>query len=296
MPKNSVFDNCYSEETNNIKMRDYNRFVNSVLENPLLRSSQIVEEFITKSQEDFQVLKLKYKKLEKKIMLKDFLSLTGELDATFYQDKYNLSLNIPKAIDKKRNLFINLNNALKEVIYAYETIDIKMNNLAETFLNISNEYKNNFEKIELFENFGNFCKNLSNIYLEEKTFFKIEVKEFFKYLRLELDEINELFNKSKYAKIIFEGYENKLNSYEKNKFIINQEIYKCELQKRQLEAGDGKRIYCFLQNRACDEYQRLIEEQNARIKKAFGKAGSNIMEKFKIEYDKLLNLINNFIN
>ena len=53
-------------------MRDYNRFVNSVLENPLLRSSQIVEEFITKSQEDFQVLKLKYKKLEKKNNAKRF--------------------------------------------------------------------------------------------------------------------------------------------------------------------------------------------------------------------------------
>ena len=83
-------------------MRDYNRFINSILENPLLRSSEIIEEFLTKSQNDFHVIKLKYKKLEKKVMMKDFLSLTGELDATFYQDKYNLSLNIPKIIEKKK--------------------------------------------------------------------------------------------------------------------------------------------------------------------------------------------------
>jgi len=41
-------------------MRDYNRFINSVLENPLLRSSEIIEEFITKNQNDFHVIKLKY--------------------------------------------------------------------------------------------------------------------------------------------------------------------------------------------------------------------------------------------
>ncbi len=64
-------------------MRDYNRFLNSVLENPLLRSSDIVEEFITKNQNDFHIIKLKYKNIQQKVMMKDFLSLTGELDATY---------------------------------------------------------------------------------------------------------------------------------------------------------------------------------------------------------------------
>ena len=277
-------------------MRDYNRFMNSILENPLLRSSQIVEEFITKNQNDFHIIKLKYKKLEKKVKMKDFLSLTGELDATFYQEKHNLSLNIPKLIDKKRNLYLNLNNALKEIINEFEIIDTKMNNLSEAFHDLSNEYKNNFENIEFFENFGKFCQNLSNIYLEEKKFFKIDVKEFFKYLRLELDEVDKLFKDYKYAKKNFEGCENKLNFYEKSILNKNNELYKIELKKKQKEKNDSKKICCFLQNRACDEYKRVIEAQKSRIKNNFGKAKSNIMEKFKIEYDNLLNLINKFIN
>ena len=121
-------------------MRDYNRFINSLLENPLLRSSEIVEEFITKSQNDFHIIKLKYKRLEKKIMMKDFQSLTGELDATFYQDKYNLSLNIPKIIEKKRNLYLNLNIAIKDIINEFEIIESKMNNLSQVFHDLSNEY------------------------------------------------------------------------------------------------------------------------------------------------------------
>jgi hypothetical protein len=145
-------------------MRDYNRFVNAALENPLLRSSNILEEFINKNQNDFHIIKLKYKNLPKNIVMKDFISLTGELDATFYQDKYNLSINIQKIIEKKRNLFLNLHNAVKEVITQFEILDTKMNNLSHAFYNLSNEYKNNFENEKYFENLGNFCKNLSDIY------------------------------------------------------------------------------------------------------------------------------------
>ncbi len=277
-------------------MRDYNRFINSILENPLLRSSEIIEEFLTKSQNDFHVIKLKYKKLEKKVMMKDFLSLTGELDATFYQDKYNLSLNIPKIIEKKRNLYLNLNNALKEVIYEFEVIDKKMNNLSEAFHDLSNEYKNNYENIELFENFGNYCKILSNFYAQEKHFFKIDVKEFFKYLRLEIEEVDKLFKEYKYAKINFEGCESNLIYYEKNKLINNEEMFKFELQKKQMEKQNAKRICCFLQNRACDEYNRIIQAHKDRIKNTFGKEASNIIDIFQKEYDNLLKLMNSFKN
>ena len=275
-------------------MRDYNRFVNAALENPLLRSSNILEEFINKNQNDFHIIKLKYKNLPKNIKLKDFISLTGELDATFDQDKYNLSINIQKIIEKKRNLYLNLHNAVKEVITQFEILDTKMNNLSHAFYDLSNEYKNNFENEKYFENLGNFCKNLSDIYSKEKNFFTIDIKEYFKYMRLEYDELDKLFNEYKYAKIIFEGHENNLNTYEKNKLNNNEEIYKIELQKKREEKDNAKRICCFLQNRACDEYKRLVEAHEKRIKKAFENA--NIIETYQKEYDNILNLINNLAN
>jgi hypothetical protein len=275
-------------------MRDYNRFVNAALENPLLRSSNILEEFINKNQNDFHIIKLKYKNLPKNIVMKDFISLTGELDATFYQDKYNLSINIQKIIEKKRNLFLNLHNAVKEVITQFEILDTKMNNLSHAFYDLSNEYKNNFENEKYFENLGNFCKNLSDIYSKEKNFFTIDIKEYFKYMRLEYDELDKLFNEYKYAKIIFEGHENNLNTYEKNKINNNEEIYKIELQKKKVEKDNAKRVCCFLQNRACDEYKRMVEAHEKRIKKAF--QNSNIIETYQKEYDNILNLINNLAN
>ena len=122
-------------------MRDYVRFINAILENPLLRSSDIVEEFITKEQNEFNILKLKYKNLQKIVKMENFTSLNGELDATFYQKNFNLSLKYQKIIEKKRALFMNLNNSIKEVVNQLEIVNTKINNLAEIFQDISILYK-----------------------------------------------------------------------------------------------------------------------------------------------------------
>ena len=275
-------------------MRDYNRFINVILENPLLRSSEIVEEFITKEQKEFNILKLKYKDTKKVVEMKNFTSLNGQLDATFYQNNFKLSSKYQKIIEKKRSLFINLNNSIKEVVNQLENINIKMNNLAQIFHDLSLLYRDNEENIDFFSNFEEYCKSLSNIYNMEKNFLKIDVKEFFKYIRLELDEVDKLFSDYKYAKINFEGCENNIITHKKNKLGYNEVYYEFELKQKQSEKDNAKRICCFLQNRACEEYQRIFELHKNRIKNLFSSLCPNIKELFQKEYSNLIKLINNF--
>jgi len=277
-------------------MRDYKRFVNAILENPLLRSSEIVEEFITKEQNEFSILKLKYKNIKKLVEMKNFISLNGELDATFYQNNFKSSLKYQKLIEKKRKLLMDLNNSIKDVVNQLENINIKMNNLSELFQDLSLLYKNNEENIDFFSTFGDYCKSLSNIYNVEKSFLKMDVKEFFKYLRLELDEVDKLFSDYKYAKINFEGCENNIITLKKNKLENNEEYYQFELKQKQSEKDNAKRICCFLQNRACDEYQRILDLHKNRFKKVFGSLCPDLNETYKKEYENMIKLINNFNN
>lgn len=277
-------------------MRDYKRFVNAILENPLLRSSEIVEEFITKEQNEFSILKLKYKNIKKLVEMKNFISLNGELDATFYQNNFKSSLKYQKLIEKKRKLLMDLNNSIKDVVNQLENINIKMNNLSELFQDLSLLYKNNEENIDFFSTFGDYCKSLSNIYNVEKSFLKMDVKEFFKYLRLELDEVDKLFSDYKYAKINFEGCENNIITLKKNKMENNEEYYQFELKQKQSEKDNAKRVCCFLQNRACDEYQRILDLHKNRFKKVFGSLCPDLNETYKKEYENMIKLINNFNN
>jgi len=277
-------------------MRDYNRFINAILENPLLRSSEIVEEFITKDQNEFNILKLKYKNTKKVVEMKNFISMDGELDATFYQNNFKLTLKYQEIIEKKRNLLVNLNNSIKDVVYQLENINSKINNLAQIFSDLSLLYKSNDENINIFSNFNEYCNSLSNIYNVEKQFLKIDVKEFFKYIRLELDEVNKLFSEYKYAKINFEGCENKIITHKKAKSEIGEEYYQFQLKQKEKEKDDAKRICCFLQNKACDEYQRILQAHKNRIKKLFSVLCPNINETYQKEYENLIKLINNFSN
>ena len=259
-----------SEETNSIKMRDYARFINAVLENPLLRSSEIVEEFITKEQNEFNILKLKYKNLKQVVETKNFVTLSGELDATFYQKNFTLSNKYQKIIEKKKALLIKLNNSIKDVVYQLELVNTKMNNLSEIFQDLSLLSRSNEENISIFSNFGEYCTTISNINTLEKNFLQKDVKEFFKYIRLEYDEVDKLFSDYKYAKINFEGCENNIISHKNNKqnnMYNNEDMYKFELEQKEKEKDNAKRLCCFLQNRTCEEYERILELHQNRVKK-----------------------------
>ena len=288
-----------SEETNNIKMRDYERFINAVLENPLLRSSEIVEEFITKEQNEFNILKLKYKNLKQVVETKNFVTLSGELDATFYQKNFTLSNKYQKIIEKKKALLIKLNNSIKDVVYQLELVNTKMNNLSEIFQDLSLLSRSNEENISIFSNFGEYCTTISNINTLEKNFLQKDVKEFFKYIRLEYDEIDKLFSDYKYAKINFEGCENNIISHKNNKLnnmYNNEDMYKFELEQKEKEKDNAKRLCCFLQNRTCEEYERILELHQNRVKKLFSKICPGIIETYKKEYENLIKLINSFGN
>ena len=288
-----------SEETNNIKMRDYARFINSVLENPLLRSSEIVEEFITKEQNEFNILKLKYKNLKQVVETKNFVTLSGELDATFYQKNFTLSNKYQKIIEKKKALLIKLNNSIKDVVYQLELVNTKMNNLSEIFQDLSLLSRSNEENIAIFSNFGEYCTTISNINTLEKNFLQKDVKEFFKYIRLEYDEVDKLFSDYKYAKINFEGCENNIISHKNNKqnnMYNNEDMYKFELEQKEKEKDNAKRLCCFLQNRTCEEYERILELHQNRVKKLFSKICPGIIETYKKEYENLIKLIISFGN
>ena len=288
-----------SEETNSIKMRDYARFINAVLENPLLRSSEIVEEFITKEQNEFNILKLKYKNLKQVVETKNFVTLSGELDATFYQKNFTLSNKYQKIIEKKKALLIKLNNSIKDVVYQLDLVNTKMNNLSEIFQDLSLLSRSNEENISIFSNFGEYCTTISNINTLEKNFLQKDVKEFFKYIRLEYDEVNKLFSDYKYAKINFEGCENNIISHKNNKqnnMYNNEDMYKYELEQKEKEKDNAKRLCCFLQNRTCEEYERILELHQNRVKKLFSKICPGIIETYKKEYENLIKLIISFGN
>ena len=276
-------------------MRDFNRFFNSILENPLLRSNEVIEDFLTKNQELFHFIKLKYKSFSKLVNLNDFRTLNGELDITFYSGQLSPN-HILENIDNKTKLLKEINTNLKNAISCMDNLNKYLDTLSKLFFNLKNGYQYKQNKFDSFDTLGRFCKNTSNFYTDKKIILEEKIREFFKYINSELKELKNLCNDSQYAKINLEKQENILINLEKSKTtnFKNEALYNYEFQKKKIEKNLAQRTCNFLRNRAFEEFERIINTHYHRIEKYFYNLGKDILDIIQKEYSTSSQIIKCF--
>jgi hypothetical protein len=276
-------------------MRDCNRFINAVLENQLLRSCELVEFFLTKNPDDFHVIKLRYKNLPT-LAMKDYHSLTGTLDLTYYNDKSHSSEFNLQNIERKRNILKEINTNLKYAISCIDNLNKYMENLSKLFSDLEIEYKSKDYTFDSLDTLSRLCKNISCFCIDKKNFWDIKIREFFKYINFELKEIKNLCNDSKYAKINFEKCENYIINFQNDKSnkFKSQEILNYELQKKQIEKSTAQRTSNLLRNKTFEELQRIMNIHYIRFKNYFSQTGAIISNIYTKEYNLSLQIINCF--
>ena len=276
-------------------MREFNRFFNAILENPLLRSNEIIEDFLTKNQEIFHYIKLKYKNYHKLVNLTDFHTLNGELDVSFYNMKYEPNYILQK-IEKKRKILKDINTNLKNLISCIENFNIYMENLSSLFFDLKNEYQYKKYNFDTFDTLGRYFKNKSSFCSEKKIILDEKIREFFKYINSELKELKNLCNDSQYAKINLEKCQNFLINLQKTKAINfkSEDLYNYEFQKKNIEKNFAQRTLNFLRNRTFEEFERITGTQCLRIEKYFSKLSEEILDILKKENSNSIKLIKCF--
>ena len=276
-------------------MRNFNRFFNSVLENPLLRSNEVIEDFLKKNQEIFHFIKLKYKNFSKLVNLSDFHTLNGELDVTFYSNQLSPNL-ILENIDNKRKILKEINTNLKNVISCMDNLNKYMDTLSKLFFDLKNGYQYKQNKFDSFDTLGRFFKNTASFYTDKKIILDEKIREFFKYVNSELKELKNLCNDSQYAKINLEKQENILNNLEKSKLTNykSEVLYNYEFQKKKMEKNLAQRTCNFLRNRVFEEFERIINTHNIRIEKYFYNLGKDILNTIQNEYSTSIQIIKCF--
>ena len=276
-------------------MRDCNRFINAVLENQLLRSCELVEFFLTKNPDDFHVIKLRYKNLPT-LAMKDYHSLTGTLDLTYYNDKSHSSEFNLQNIERKRNILKEINTNLKYAISCIDNLNKYMENLSKLFSDLEIEYKSKDYTFDSLDTLSRLCKNISCFCIDKKNFWDIKIREFFKYINFELKEIKNLCNDSKYAKINLEKCENYIINFQndKNNKFKSKEILNYELQKKQIEKNTAQRTSYLLRNKTFEELQRIMNVHYNRFKIYFSQTGRIIMNIYTNEHKSSMQIINSF--
>ena len=262
-----------------------NKFLSSVTSNDLIRSNQLYKDFISLNQDDFDAVKGDYDQLTEPKDMKDFISLEGVLDVRISDEVDSKVIDIQRDVFNKNNLYKALNDSLNNLMYEFDIISAKFKEVSLAFKNLSNAYKTsiNGSYIEkAFSSLASITGDWSKAYSSQKSFFKIEIKEFFKYIHKEINTFTNLYDDYSITRTNFVEFKNKLSKVKDNPLKFN------EMKK---EYFGVKVCFGFILNRLYYEYIRVNQEHADRIRKQFTMLNEN-KDTFLSDYLNLTNMLN----
>ena len=262
-----------------------NKFLSSVTSNDLIRSSQLYKDFISLNQDDFDAVKGDYDQLTEPKDMKDFISLEGVLDVRISDEVDSKVIDIQRDVFNKNNLYKALNDSLNNLMYEFDIISAKFKEVSLAFKNLSNAYKTsiNGSYIEkAFSSLASITGDWSKAYSSQKSFFKIEIKEFFKYIHKEINSFTNLYDDYSITRTKLVEFKNKLSKVKDNPQKFN------EMKK---EYFGVKVCFGFILNRLYYEYIRVNQEHADRIRKQFTMLNEN-KDTFLSDYLNLTNMLN----
>ena len=183
-------------------------FIDYIINNDLLLSSKLFYDFISLSISEFQKTKDYFDKVKPPKGLDDIITLDGTLDIAIIPDIDKKAYIINNEISKKIELFNKLNFGLKEIINQMQIMKQNYMQLSNIFeeLNqfwLKSEIVKNDKMNKNFLKLKDLFKNYADGYDNKINYFNIDIRQFFKYMRNELNEFDYLYKNYNNVRITF---------------------------------------------------------------------------------------------
>lgn len=236
MPLKTLHENSLDEKIEK-RMRFLEKFINSIIKDPILRNSNLLFDFLsTEKDSDYEKKKTLYSKLQSPIQLSKMHSRSGKIiiDKSIFQETKLFT-------EIKDNLAQNTTE-LTRLVASYKNLFTEMKQVSNRMIEISEIYKSlytmsmkNSENENLIKSYNSMKKLMEDIgYTERQQAMNIEheVREYFKFVKNEYMSIKELYDKYDYSKNLYSNTKDKLLKRKEDLFR------KGDLSKWELKSGD----------------------------------------------------------
>jgi hypothetical protein len=246
------------------RMRFLERFINYIIKDETIKTSQILYDFLTiKNYEEFINKKKQYEKIKifNFIDIKDRKSLNGELNIKINKEKETYLENVKDNTIYNSNLFKKLNSNFKtlndEFSHVIKRLEI-ISDIYKQIYEVSNKYldlniiKESYSQMEIM------FKNLGNNFNKIKSFINSEIKQYFKFIGNNYICLNEMIqnveiSKNNYIKLSKNLINKKNEIYKKDKSLPKNKILPQETK----NSIKNKMIYGFYLNEIIKEYEKI---------------------------------------
>ena len=303
------------------RMRTLEKFLNYVLKNPILKSSQILYDFISIEKDaDFQKKKKEYEKIKPTTNIEFFHMPKGSANIEINSKKIICFENIKDNINLNDTLLTKLNDNLKALKSQLDNVCNKVDEIAQNWDDLcqnSVKYFDGDEISKTYEYMHKLFKNWSDCLKSHGNLIHIDIREHFKYTRNNFRSMKDLvtlvdtsrnaFNKNERSlmnrkeDLFKKGDTNKweLNSDDKN---ISSNLISDKpnallkiLPKETTNVVNMKKSYGFYLNRIIEEYESFKAINADLHKKIIIRACIKLIELYG-DYQKGTADIMNFFN
>ena len=283
------------EITEQRKIRYLNKFMNSIIQKKILRTSPLLFEFLSLDSKVFKLYqeKITQKKYELDIKLTNLITTKGKVKCILENNSIDEANNIGYKYTSLNDIYNKINSSFDNIINDFQTLSIHMKEVSNNF-NILLENMNycKYTNLDDFKNniteLKNTFNNWSICFGNQSDFFNKQFKENFNYMALEADEMNLIFKKYYEFKNEYEEFSSMINK--KKEDLFNNRNY----SKWDVEPGKEKEISTYKDNKKL-AFEKMLYKENLLLKEEKKRicATIHIMRK---QYNKLMKLHNKKIN
>ena len=264
IPKKNKIGGDRFDETFLIKrMRNLEKFLNALMDDPVIKSSQIIFDFLSIEEDNkFNEKKKYYNNFKSPLYLRDYKSPNGKLDITLNEEREIYYQNIKDHTELNFELLTKLNKNLKllnsEMLAVVNRMNEISKNCEELFLNSVKYCDVNEIKICYYQ-LNDMFKFWSTALKKQASVVNINIREYFKYTKNTFRSMKELVN-------VVDNY--KQNYYKSKRALITKKedlFKKSDISKWDLGPNKGMSVVTLLKDKSVALPKMLCNETNAVI-------------------------------
>jgi hypothetical protein len=266
------------------RVRTMSKFFVSIIQDPLIRNSQILTDFLTINDEKvFNAKKLEYNKLKPPSNIKEMKSLEGKVNLTINEEKENYLQNIIDNTNLNESIMKKLLANYKSLLEEVRAVSNRLADICLIWEELGKTAKQFSDNNLVFETYRLLCKLSKDWAVLERnqySLLKIDIREYFKYVRKEFLCLKDLSHKADTQKNAYYKARDKLQSKKEDLFKLGNTLkwdldpndtaldrnllvkdkdyaFTKMLPKDTNNVAHLKEMFAYYMNRVIEEYERI---------------------------------------
>ena len=230
------------------------KFFDAILRRKILRTSTLIQDFLTS--ENYEAYKKDMKEFKLSPKLENYKSNKEALKFDFKEEQIYLPQKYLKKLEPTKALYNNLDATLLQISNDFQFLNKHMKEASEIFGKLHKSAKDTDQTEhtkKVFEKLKTICNDCAAAYLRQSQFFEKDMKEFFNYIDMQYGEMNVIFNQFTKKKNEFESMG--IDYLSKREKLFNEKKY----NKWELTKEDEAKLDTFKDNK--EEAMKYICKQ-----------------------------------